>query len=153
MPPKHKKLKKNESSEKSHEKKKPKDADEDGLKINAKKAADAGGGLDEIDALFEDQKNTKKKRKLEEEEQEQVAAQKRRAQQHAKNSKLQYNRHDVMQMSEREWTDDGLGGKFNKEGFTGRKHDGVKVFKAHLFNKPNFGETPNCPFDCDCCYI
>ena len=51
------------------------------------------------------------------------------------------------------WVDDGLGGKYNSEGFTGRIEDGVKIFKAHILSKPNSGNTPNCPFDCDCCYI
>ena len=53
----------------------------------------------------------------------------------------------------RPWIDDGLGGKFNAEGFTGRVEDGVKIFKAHVLSKPNAGQTPQCPFDCDCCYI
>lgn len=51
------------------------------------------------------------------------------------------------------WVDDGLGGKYNAEGYTGRVEDGVKVFKAHVLNKPNSGTTKNCPFDCDCCFI
>lgn len=51
------------------------------------------------------------------------------------------------------WVDDGLGGVYNSEGFTGRVEDGVKVFKAHLLQKENAGQTPDCPFDCDCCYI
>jgi hypothetical protein len=51
------------------------------------------------------------------------------------------------------WVDDGLGGRFNGEGYTGRVQDGVKIFKAHVLSKPNAGQTPNCPFDCDCCYI
>lgn len=51
------------------------------------------------------------------------------------------------------WKDDGLGGKFNAEGYTGRVEDGVKVFKAHVLNKPDFGNTKDCPFDCQCCFI
>jgi hypothetical protein len=51
------------------------------------------------------------------------------------------------------WLDDGLGGVYNTEGFTGRVEDGVKVFKAHLLRKPNAGESPDCPFDCSCCFI
>ena len=57
------------------------------------------------------------------------------------------------QQQEEEWVDDGLGGRFNAEGFTGRVEDGVKVFKAHVLSKPNAGTTAQCPFDCDCCYI
>lgn len=52
-----------------------------------------------------------------------------------------------------EWVDDGLGGKYNAEGFTGRVEDGMKIFKAHVLSKPNAGQTSACPFDCDCCYI
>jgi hypothetical protein len=51
------------------------------------------------------------------------------------------------------WVDDGLGGKFNQEGFTGRVEDGVKIFKAHVLNKPGCGQSKACPFDCDCCFI
>lgn len=52
-----------------------------------------------------------------------------------------------------EWVDDGLGGVYNTEGFTGRVEEGVKVFKAHVLNKPNSGQSAQCPFDCDCCFI
>lgn len=52
-----------------------------------------------------------------------------------------------------EWVDDGLGGIYNSEGFTGRVEDGVKIFKAHVLSKPNAGKTNLCPFDCDCCFI
>lgn len=57
-------------------------------------------------------------------------------------------------MSAKEWTDDGLGGRFNREGFTGRvDKDGIKIFKAHVLNGPDAGTTKKCPFDCDCCFI
>lgn len=52
-----------------------------------------------------------------------------------------------------QWVDDGLGGRFNNEGYTGRVEDGVKVFKAHVLNRPTAGTTKDCPFDCDCCFI
>lgn len=55
--------------------------------------------------------------------------------------------------SAKEWVDDGLGGKFNQEGFTGRIEDGVKIFKAHVLNQPKAGTTKDCPFDCSCCFI
>ena len=52
------------------------------------------------------------------------------------------------------WASDGLGGIFNTEGYTGRKDEGGhRVFKAHLMNREGFGMSPDCPFDCDCCYI
>lgn len=77
-------------------------------------------------------------------------------------SSLTYTRSDVEQLngagSKKEakdkWASDGLGGVFNGEGYTGRKDDGGhRVFKAHLMNRPGFGESPDCPFDCDCCFI
>lgn len=52
-----------------------------------------------------------------------------------------------------QWMDDGLGGKFNTDGYTGRVEDGVKIFKAHVLSKQNAGSTQDCPFDCTCCYI
>jgi hypothetical protein len=43
---------------------------------------------------------------------------------------------------------------YNGEGFTGRKtEDGMKIFKAHLFNERGFSQTKDCPFDCQCCFI
>jgi hypothetical protein len=53
------------------------------------------------------------------------------------------------------WVDDGLGGKYNSEGYTGRvSEDGMKIFKAHVLAKHhNAGQTKDCPFDCTCCYI
>lgn len=52
------------------------------------------------------------------------------------------------------WATDGHGGVFNGEGFTGRRDDGGhRVFKAHLMNRKGFGTSPDCPFDCDCCFI
>lgn len=74
--------------------------------------------------------------------------------------KLSYTRSDLEQLNEKsklerkdKWASDGLGGIFNGEGFTGRKDDGHRVFKAHLMNKEGFGQSPDCPFDCDCCFI
>lgn len=52
-----------------------------------------------------------------------------------------------------DWVDDGLGGKYNSEGFTGRRLDGMKIFKAHVLNRPNAGISKDCPFDCQCCFI
>mmetsp|Transcript_26524 Transcript_26524/g.37385 ORF Transcript_26524/g.37385 Transcript_26524/m.37385 type:complete len:152 (+) Transcript_26524:211-666(+) len=151
MPPNNKKNRRNEIKSDKKKNLHHHNDENDDQKIKTKTT-----GLDEIDALFEDKKTIKKRKQQEEQEavREEEAERKRQKQeQNDKKSKLQYNRHDILQMSDREWVDDGLGGKFNSEGFTGRKHDGVKVFKAHLFNKPNFGDTKDCPFDCDCCYI
>ncbi|GAB5365431.1 hypothetical protein AAMO2058_001057400 [Amorphochlora amoebiformis] len=58
-----------------------------------------------------------------------------------------------------EWLDDGLGGRYDKEGFTGRNtldDDRFRIFKIDELkkqNKPNSGKTPLCPFDCECCFI
>ena len=59
----------------------------------------------------------------------------------------------VFSKSSEKWVDDGLGGQFNNEGYTGRMEDGVKVFKAHVLNRPTAGLTKDCPFDCQCCFI
>ena len=69
-------------------------------------------------------------------------------------SSLSYTRDDAAGLSNGQWANDGLGGIFDSEGYTGRKVEGsMKVYKAHLFNKKGFGTTKDCPFDCDCCYI
>lgn len=72
-----------------------------------------------------------------------------------KSKVLHGDRSDLERLQSGEWVDDGLGGKFNSEGFTGRREEqtGFKVYKAHLLNKKGFGTTSQCPFDCDCCYI
>ncbi|CAE7824985.1 unnamed protein product [Symbiodinium sp. CCMP2456] len=52
-----------------------------------------------------------------------------------------------------DWTDDGLGGIYNQEGWTGRRtKDELRIFKAHLIKVGEGGGTPLCPFDCSCCY-
>jgi len=123
----------------------------------------------EIDDLFSKKKQAKKQavkeqqqRQQRQEEEEEV---KNNSQTHhggggdgdgrkrPKKQQLDYSRKDVESVQENEWVDDGLGGKFNKDGYTGRVEGGVKVFKAHLFNRKNFGNTALCPFDCDCCFI
>ena len=76
-------------------------------------------------------------------------------------SSLTYTRSDLEQLNDSKnkeakdkWASDGLGGVFNGEGYTGRRDDGGhRVFKAHLMNRDGFGETPDCPFDCQCCFI
>lgn len=113
-----------------------------------KKEPSKSDGLTEIDALFDDKFAATKKLKQQEKEE-----RKKQQQQSKKHSKTCHSKSTLSSMTKSEWKDDGLGGKFNHEGFTGRREDGVKVFKAHLFNKPNFGKTPECPFDCNCCFI
>jgi hypothetical protein len=115
---------------------------------SAKKLAKTDG-LNEIDTIFDDKKQHKKQRHQHEEKQERQKKRKRQAQQEQSNN----SRQDLLKLKDKEWKDDGLGGKYNNEGFTGRREDGVKVYKAHLLNERDFGNTPDCPFDCSCCYI
>ena len=53
---------------------------------------------------------------------------------------------------EKVWINDGLGGRYDLEGYTGRATgDGLRIFKGlHAKNKGG-GGTPLCPFDCECC--
>ena len=124
-------------------------------------------GIDEIDDLFATKKeieNTKKKREEEEEKRQEQQRKMLRenkksssmfASKAAKNIELSQDRNDVQKIRKGEWANDGLGGVFNVDGFTGRKQDGsgYKIYKAHLFNREGFGTTKDCPFDCKCCYI
>ena len=103
-------------------------------------------GLSDIDALFDSKKKQKQNIKA-------VAETDAKKLRSAPTISLKYDRSDTVKLKPREWADDGLGGKFNQEGFTGRKEQGVNVYKAHLFNKRDFGKTADCPFDCDCCFI
>lgn len=117
--------------------------------------ASGSKGLTELDEIFSTR--PKKEETTENNKEEQLNKQHRRAQSQdysrRKKSKLTYSRLDLDGVKEKEWADDGLGGKFNKEGYTGRVEGGVKVFKAHLFNKKDFGKSADCPFDCNCCFI
>ena len=99
-------------------------------------------GWDEIACLFDD---GKKKKQEEREKQQQVAQQKKK--------KKKPHMPPAAVRAGGEWVDDGLGGVYNSEGFTGRVEDGVKIFKAHILSKEGAGETPDCPFDCKCCFI
>jgi hypothetical protein len=169
---------------------------------NAKiKATKKSGGLDEIDSLFAQKKQSDKELQQQiTHEKEQAKIERKRRKQarleeeademtlrgsssvaaaagpekkgtltsapealHAKAvklGKLSYTRSDLEELNDKskserkdKWASDGLGGIFNGEGFTGRKDDGHRVFKAHLMNKEGFGQSPDCPFDCDCCFI
>ncbi|GMH91745.1 hypothetical protein TrVE_jg2856 [Triparma verrucosa] len=105
-----------------------------------------------IDDMFATKKTETKRKKEQEEE---TKKKKRRENGMGKKVKLNGDRTDIETLSDQKtWVDDGLGGIFNSEGFTGRRDkDGQKIFKAHLFNKKGFGTSNLCPFDCDCCYI
>ena len=112
-------------------KKKNRDADDE---------ANLNGGLDEIESLFCQRKKAKIEKKVE-------------SKQKARSVNRKHATSEPNISSSQYWFDDGLGGKFNTEGYTGRSRDGCRVFKAHVLNKPNSGNTKDCPFDCDCCFI
>lgn len=104
--------------------------------------------IDEFDALFSDKKKQDKQDKEEEVAEEaaiKAAKKARRKNDDPSSSTTSFRGED--------WVDDGLGGKFNKEGYTGRVEDGIKIFKHHILNKPKSGQSKDCPFDCDCCFI
>ncbi|MGK3747634.1 MAG: hypothetical protein ACI8RD_004392 [Bacillariaceae sp.] len=107
--------------------------------------------IDEFDALFSDKKKQDKQTKKEEAVEE--AAIKAAKKARRKNDGPSSSSSSSTSFRGEDWVDDGLGGKFNKEGYTGRVEDGIKIFKAHILNKPKSGQTNDCPFDCDCCFI
>ena len=102
-------------------------------------------GWDEIESLFDD----KKKKKADD-----AAAAKK-----AESAKKAFKKASKSGKAKAEelggdWVDDGLGGVYNSEGFTGRVEDGVRVFKAHVIQQSaDAGQTDLCPFDCKCCYM
>jgi Eukaryotic protein of unknown function (DUF1764) len=130
--------------------------------LNTKRtAADAGdsrdnrkSGIDEIDNLFKTGKVKRKeqqKREIQEIQKRKERNKKRRLEDAAFESII--NGKQQQAQNDDDWVDDGLGGRHNSEGYTGRVEDGVKIFKAHILSKPGAGSTPQCPFDCDCCFI
>jgi hypothetical protein len=108
-------------------------------------------GWDAIESLFDDKKKDKKDRHVEQQEQKKLNDEYRRQQKAERASASASGTTNFN--SKEKWADDGLGGKYNAEGFTGRVQEGVKVFKAHLLSKPGAGTSDQCPFDCECCYI
>ena len=126
------------------------------LTAEVKKAPSGTRGLTELDDIFAVKKKAQKAFAEEEKKQVKAAAKASAATSHSKSKpslKGTQSRQDVEGLSPNVWYDDGLGGKFNRDGFTGRVEGGVKVFKAHLFNKKEFGQSKDCPFDCNCCFI
>mmetsp|Transcript_4621 Transcript_4621/g.5669 ORF Transcript_4621/g.5669 Transcript_4621/m.5669 type:complete len:213 (-) Transcript_4621:831-1469(-) len=128
---------------------------------------EAAKGIDEIDALFASKKETELIHKKQEVENEKRLEEQRKlfrknssngsstSNKNLKCIELSQDRSDVGKIRRGEWANDGLGGVFDVDGFTGRKQEGTgyKIYKAHLFNKEGFGNTKDCPFDCKCCYI
>jgi hypothetical protein len=109
---------------------------------------DGSNGFDEIETLFAEKKNQKR-----EQESERTVAPQQSSSHFKERAKRPRTEDSVSKKCSARWTDDGLGGKYDPEGFTGREHQGMKIFKAHLLNKPTFGSGKDCPFDCDCCFI
>lgn len=138
-------------------KSKPNTAQNSNKKVIAKKKGEASlakrKGENEIDALFASKKAKKKEESIEKQKQKNIHKSNKRS--NVINKSLNGDRSDIDNMKKCEWVDDGLGGVFDKDGFTGRKEQrsGFKIYKAHLMNKKGFGQTKDCPFDCDCCYI
>ena len=91
------------------------------------------------------------KEKLQQKEQEKKRAKEAKK----KETKIQGSADDIFGRAD-QWKDDGLGGIYNAEGWTNRvMSDNTKIYKAHLIaerDKPNAGNTKDCPFDCDCCF-
>ena len=112
-------------------------------------------GWNEIESMFESKKEGKKSALAVQEQQAKEKKQQRKEK--YKHKQLQEETADEFASRCRgekaTWVDDGLGGKFNGEGYTGRVEDGVRVFKGHVLDKPDAGTTNQCPFDCDCCFI
>ena len=141
------------SSNGGAESKKRKNPDGNSAGTNKSKSGD---GMDEFDKLFSDKKKQDQETKKEDAKKEAArkSAKKARHRNDAGGSCLSSSkRNRGNDTNGADWVDDGLGGKYNKEGFTGRTEDGVKVFKRHILNKPGAGTTKDCPFDCDCCFI
>jgi len=150
-----------ETAKTSDDDKKPKAIKSDNpdkVKVNKK------SGLADIDDLFASKKERVADEKKTQQEEERLDDEKRKFFQqnasagpstaaNAKKMALSGDKTDVAGLQQSEWVNDGLGGVFDNEGFTGRKEEGVKVFKAHLFNKKGFGTSKDCPFDCECCFI
>lgn len=108
-------------------------------------------GIDEIESLFATKKKHKQQQQQQQASQKNAAAATKKTPPSSNNNNN--NSKSLDRMTEHEWVDDGLGGKYNHEGYTGRVEDGVRIFKTHLLQSAKSGSTPDCPFDCDCCFI
>jgi len=111
------------------------------------------GGIEEFDMLFSDKKKQDKQTKEEEAKMEAARKAAKKARYKNDGASSSSKKNQSTDASGTAWVDDGLGGKFNKEGYTGRVEDGIKIFKRHILNKPGAGNTKDCPFDCNCCFI
>eukprot|EP00815_Leptocylindrus_aporus_P010289 CAMPEP_0116074236 /NCGR_PEP_ID=MMETSP0322-20121206/15804_1 /TAXON_ID=163516 /ORGANISM="Leptocylindrus danicus var. apora, Strain B651" /LENGTH=176 /DNA_ID=CAMNT_0003563835 /DNA_START=214 /DNA_END=742 /DNA_ORIENTATION=+ len=93
---------------------------------------------DDIDALFAEKKKIKKQ-KISEQSPVRCtfASSQHRQTASVTKRKLNGDRTDTDDLQKGQWIDDGLGGIFDKDGFTGRKDQssGYKIYKAHLMNK------------------
>ena len=130
----------------------PSEAGADTKKDNMQKVSPKKQGWDEIESLFDKKKDQKELDKLEHAEQKKLDEERRKKRKAQRTTTASSASNTVFGAGDA-WVDDGLGGKYNTEGYTGRVVDGVKVFKAHILSKPGAGSTKQCPFDCDCCYM
>jgi hypothetical protein len=151
-----------DDNHKKHDNNEPSQKQKQTAVVVAKKAPSVipTRGLTELDDIFAAKKKAKKSVLVTEKEKTQVkgggVAKATATASHSKSKPIgkgMTSRQDVEGMMPNVWYDDGLGGKINRDGFTGRVEGGVKVFKAHIFNKKDFGQSKDCPFDCNCCFI
>ena len=121
----------------------------------------------ELDDIFE-QFHEQKKRKREEACVEAQNAHEEGAPMNGAESRRAHNARsdsdgNLGSMRQDEWRDDGLGGIYNRDGWTGRKSkEGLKIFKTHLLMRQDERfekrqkekmKSGKCPFDCSCCFI
>ena len=112
------------------------------------------GNIDEFDMLFSEKKKQDQQSKKEEAKEEAaIKAAKKAKYKSDDGGSSSSKRNHSSDTNGKAWVDDGLGGKYNKEGYTGRVQDGIKIFKRHILNKKGAGQSKDCPFDCDCCFI
>ena len=123
-------------------------------------------GWDDIESIFDQKKKQQRQQKTDaaseqqQQQQQQRRLTKRETPRQASSSHAgahnNNNSHSNNNHATKEWVDDGLGGIYNQEGYTGRvSQDGMKIYKAHVISKniQHAGQTKDCPFDCQCCFI
>jgi Eukaryotic protein of unknown function (DUF1764) len=113
-------------------------------------------GWDDIESIFDQKKKQQQEQtKLDHEEEKKQQQRRSKPTKSPRRTQSQSTSTNTT-TSTSEWVDDGLGGIYNHEGYTGRtSDDGMKIYKAHVISKniKNAGQTKDCPFDCNCCFI
>lgn len=112
-------------------------------------------GWEEIEGLFDDNKKKQKAAAAAYHPKSSSSQRKSTTSMRPAGSTVNHSRQDKASKKQGDdWVDDGLGGVYNKEGYTGRVEDGVRIFKAHIIQQQtDAGNTALCPFDCKCCYM